>query len=275
MKKQARTNKLLIIGLCLLFTHLPLKATTPMGELWGTRFAAAFEYEPVKNLQLSLSEEMRFGGYDILDCLYSELGITYKPLSFLQLGFSYTAIANFKGNTDLPLHKTNYTTDLRHRATFDLTFSLKANQWKFSLRERVQATYRTTTVNLFEQPQTTWVLRSRLKASYKPRQHPIEPYLYIEPRLLMNGALWNTQNNLETATFIGHKDAYLNRYRFSLGTEWQVSDHNALDFYIIYDLLQDKEITAANNHNTAQLTTPISMQTNHYLAVCIAYTFSL
>ncbi|MBO7234511.1 MAG: DUF2490 domain-containing protein [Paludibacteraceae bacterium] len=273
MKKNIGTNKLLFLCICMM-SYLPLKATTPIAELWGARFAATFEYEPIKDLQISLSEELRLADYDILDCLYSEIGIAYKPLSFMQVGLSYTAITNFKGDTDLPLHNTNYTTDLRHRGTFDLTFSMKANQWKFSLRERIQATYRTTSVNLLEQPQTTWVLRSRLKAAYKPRRHPIEPYIYFEPRLLMNGALWNTKNSFETASFVGHQDAYFNRYRFSLGTEWQVTDHNALDFYLIYDLLQDKDITASNNPNP-QLTMPITMQTNHYLAVCIAYTFSL
>lgn len=267
---------------CLLigtFTHL--KAATPFSELWGLRFAAGIDYSPVNNLKLFASEEFRLGDYDILDCSYTEIGASYKILPFLETGLSYTAIINIKGDEGVALNEMNYKTDIRHRGTFDLTLSWKPGQWKFSLRERVQATYKAKNINNFQQPQTTWVLRSRLKAAYTSRRLPLEPYIYFEPRLLLNGATWTENATSETmfmnADFLNYNDVYFNRYRFSIGTEWQLTAQNSLDIYVIYDYLNEKEIDAYKEGGPLDgiLKMPITTSHNHYLAVGIAYTFSL
>lgn len=275
-----KRNHLIVLCCLLLGSYIHLHATTPAADMLGLRLSAKVKYEPINNLKLSASEEFRFGGYDLLDCSYTELGVSYDIFSFLEAGLSYTAIINFKGEEGVALHEMSYGIDFRHRGTFDLSFSWKAGQWKFSLRERVQATYRTENINNYQQPQTTWVLRSRLKAAYKSQRLPLAPYLYFEPRLLLNGATWSqeaTMNEFSTAQFTGYKDVYFNRYRVSIGTDWQLSNRNSLDFYLIYDYLVDKEIDAYKEGGGMEgvLKSPITTINSHYIALGIAYQFSI
>ena len=275
-------KKHLLILCCLLGSlFTAVQATTPVVDILGLRVSAKVDYSPVDDLHVFASEEFRLGGTDALDCSYTELGLSYNVCSFFKAGLSYTAILNFKGDESLPLNQMIYEVDFRHRGTLDLTFSLKSGQWKFSLRERVQATYRTKRPNIYQQSQTTWVLRNRLKVAYGPKKLPIEPYLYIEPRLLLNGASWASQgampSEFSTATFTGYKDLYFNRYRVSIGTEWQVTERNSMDFYLIYDYLRDAEISAYEPGHSQEgiLKSPVTMANSHYVALGIAYQFSL
>ena len=125
----------------------------------------------------------------------------------------------------------------------------------------------------------TWVLRSRLKASYEFRTVPLEPYAYIEPRLLLNGVKWTPESlgaDYESATFEGYKDAYFNRYRAALGIEWRLNSRNAIDFYCLYDKLYDKEIDARKEGSSKgiQLKMPITSFYSDRVSVGIAYKYS-
>lgn len=271
---------LLLLSCILTGFVMPLHASTPAAEVLGLRLSAKVSYEPVDHLQVFASEEFRFGGSDLLDCSYTEVGASYGALSFLKVGLSYTAILTMKGEAGLPLHAMQYKSDWRHRGTLDLTFSGKAGQWKFSLRERVQATYKMEQSNPYQQAPVTWVLRNRLKVAYKSQRFPLEPYVYIEPRLLLNGASWGkiaTSTDYGHATFGGYKDVYFNRYRVAIGSDWQVSDKHSLDIYLLYDYLNDKSINAykAGDVQEGMLKSPIHLQKKHYVALCVAYEFGL
>ena len=251
-------------------------------DAFGARVSAEVDYKIMKGMHVSVSEEVRFlGGSDIFDRSYSQVGFTYKICDYLKAGVSYTAVAVQKTKVEMPDTEeivTNWT-EWRHRVSGDLTASYKVGQWKFSLRERVQGTYKMRELNNYQQPQMGWVLRSRLKVAYEFRSVPLEPYAYFEPRLVLNGAKWgeeSTGDNYKDADFLGHKDVYMNRYRGAAGLEWTLDKRNSIDFYVLYDSLYDKEIDARKEDSKkgVQLKAPITGVSAQRVSVGIGYKYS-
>ncbi len=223
-----------------------LHADDDDSDSFGIRFSAEADYRIMSGLHVFVSEEVRLlGGSSVFDRSYSQMGVSYKICDNLKASVSYTGIVvNKITSTD---KAGEHRLEWRHRVSGDLTASFKAGQWKFSIRERIQGTYRMRELNNYQQPQMGWVLRSRLKVAYKFRTVPLEPYLYFEPRLLLNGAKWgpeSTGENYEDASFLGHKDVYVNRYRGAAGLEWKINKRNSIDFYCLFDHLYDKDIDA-------------------------------
>ena len=251
-------------------------------DAFGARVSAEVDYKIMKGMHVSVSEEVRFlGGSDIFDRSYSQVGFTYKICDYLKAGVSYTAVAVQKTKVEMPDTEeivTNWT-EWRHRVSGDLTASYKVGQWKFSLRERVQGTYKMRELNNYQQPQMGWVLRSRLKVAYEFRSVPLEPYAYFEPRLVLNGAKWgeeSTGDNYKDADFLGHKDVYMNRYRGAAGLEWALDKRNSIDFYVLYDSLYDKEIDARKEDSKkgVQLKAPITGVSAQRVSAGIGYKYS-
>ncbi len=224
-----------------------LHADDDDSDSFGIRFSGEADYRITNGLNVFVSEEIRLlGGSSIFDRSYSQIGLSYKICDYLKASASYTGIAVNKVETGLD-GTDEQRIEWRHRFSGDLTASFRAGQWKFSLRERIQGTYKTRELNNYQQPQTGWVLRSRLKVAYKCRTVPLEPYAYFEPRLLLNGAKWGPESvgqEYDDAAFLGHKDVYFNRYRGSAGLEWKVNRRNSFDFYCLFDHLYDKDIDA-------------------------------
>lgn len=239
----------------------------------GGRISASAEYKVAKGLEVKVGEEIRLNGDHLLDRFYTSAGVSYKITDWLKAGAEYTAIGVYKETDDY-----NFI-DWRHRVSADLTGTLKLGRLRLSLRERVQGTHKTAEKNNFQQPQTEWVLRSRIKASYKFRNVPLEPYVFFEPRLLFNGAKWSEEgvtSDYKSATFLGHKDVYFSRLRSSAGLEWKLNSRNSFDFYVLYDYLTDKEIDARKEGSKkgAQLKIPIETLHSHKLSICVGYKFS-
>lgn len=253
---------------------LSLRADNDDSDAFGVRFSGEVDYRIMSGLHVYASEELRLlGGTSVFDRSYTQAGLSYRICEYLKTAVSYTAIAVNK--QDLAGSHIEW----RHRVSGDIIANLRAGQWKFSLRERFQGTYRMCEVNNYQQPQMAWVLRSRLKASYEFRTVPLEPYAYIEPRLLLNGVKWTPESlgaDYESATFEDYKDAYFNRYRAALGIEWRLNSRNAIDFYCLYDKLYDKEIDARKEGSSKgiQLKMPITSFYSDRVSVGIAYKYS-
>lgn len=273
-----------ITALCAALFSAPVlvHADDDDSESFGARVSAEVDYKIMKGMHVNISEELRFfGGSHILDRSYSQVGFTYKFCDYLKAGVSYTAIAVQKSKTEIPDTEeitTNWT-EWRHRVSADLTASYKLGQWKFSLRERVQGTYKMRELNNFQQPQMGWALKSRLKVAYKFRSVPLEPYACFEPRLALNGAKWSGESlgeKYEDAEFLGHKDVYVSRYRGAAGLEWQLDRRSFIDFYVIYDSLYDKEIDARKEGSKkgVQLKAPITGVWSDRVSVGIGYKYS-
>ena len=251
-------------------------------DAFGVRLSGEVDYKIMKGMHVYASEELRFlGGTRFLDRSYTEAGFSYKVCDYLKAAVSYTAIAVSKSETVMPDTEeitTNWT-EWRHRVTGDLTASVKFGQFKLSLRERVQGTYKVRELNNYQQPQMGWVLRSRLKLSYDFRTVPLEPYAYFEPRLVLNGSKWGPESagdDYKKAEFLGHKDVYMNRYRGAAGLEWKISKRNSIDFYALYDYLYDKEIDARKEGSDkgVALKRPITGLSSSRVSVGIGYKYS-
>ena len=248
---------------------------------FGARFSADADYKIRRGLHAFVSEELRLGGTNLFDRSYTEIGISYRMTDYLKASVSYTAIAVYESEiTELDKNTriVRYWYAWRHRLTADITGTIKAGQWRFSLRERLQGTYKVGEINNFQQPQTAWVLRSRLKASYKFRPVPLQPYVYLEPRIIFNGAKWSSGAygpGYEESEFIGHNDVYMNRLRGALGIEWKLSSSHTIDFYGLYDRLWDKEIDARKEGSTkgVGLKAPIKQVTGNRISIGVGYKF--
>ncbi len=256
-----------------------LHADDDDSDSFGVRFSAEADYKVMNRLHVSVSEEIRLlGGSTVFDRSYSQVGVSYKICDCLKAAFSYTGIAVNKVNSTLD-GAGGQQIEWRHRVTGDLTASFKAGQWKFSLRERIQGTYKMRELNNYQQPQMGWVLRSRLKVAYKCRAVPLEPYMYFEPRLLLNGAEWgpeSTGKDYEDAAFLGHKDVYVNRYRGSAGVEWKLNRRSTFDFYCLFDHLYDKDIDARKEGSGkgVGLKKAVTGITSDRVSIGIGYKFS-
>ena len=275
----------MFMALCaaLFASPVVMSADVDDSDSFGARVSGEVDYKIMKGMHVYASEELRFmGGSRFLDRSYTEIGFSYKFNDYLKTAVSYTAIAVQKTETTMPdnVESTENWTEWRHRISADVTGSLKFGQWRFSLRERIQGTYKMRELNNYQQPQMGWVLRSRLKVAYKFRSVPLEPYAYFEPRLLLNGAKWSeeaiSENDFVTAEFLGHKDVYMNRYRGAAGLEWKLTKRNSLDFYFLYDRLFDKEIDARKEGSSkgVVLKAPITGIHANRMSVGVSYKYS-
>lgn len=259
-----------------------LAADEDDSDSFSTRISAEADYKVMRGLHIYASEELRLGGKDIMDRSYTELGTSYKINSHLKVALSYTAIAVYKSETtelENSMEVIRYWYDWRHRFSADIIGSFRIGQWRLSLRERIQGTYKTRELNNYQQPQTAWVLRSRFKVSYRFRSAPFEPYVSFEPRILLNGAEWSDDGMsplYEESVFIGHNDVYFNRFRGTAGVEWKLNSRHSLDFYGIFDYLRDKEIDARKEGSSKGtiLKTPIVWQTGYRVSIGVGYKFS-
>lgn len=248
-------------------------------EILGARITAEVDYRVTRGLHLFATEELRLGGRDIMDRFYTEAGVSYKITDFLKASLSYTAIGVYKSETtETPeaIYIRRWY-EWRHRVTGDLTASFKVGQWKFSIRERVQGTYRDAEINNYQRPQTSWVLRSRFKASYGFRSVPLEPYAYVEPRIMLNGARWSAEGaGYESAEFLGHDDVYFNRLRGVVGVGWRLDARNVLDFYILYEHELEKDIDARKEGSDkgVGLKVPVVMISSDKVALGVGYKYS-
>jgi hypothetical protein len=89
-------------------------------------------------------------------------------------------------------------------------------------------------------------LKSRFKVSWKPSK-TWEPYGYVEIRNTFNDpsftATYNTsRSTYSNVVFNGYNDVYINRYRGSLGVDWNVTKRQTFDFYVLFDRYRDKDI---------------------------------
>lgn len=259
-----------------------LHADEDDADTFGMRVSAEADYKIMEGMHVNVSEELRFfGGSHVLDRSYTQVGFSYKFLDFLKAGVSYTAICVHKSETAMSDTEeiTTHWAEWRHRVSGDLTASVKAGQWRFSLRERIQGTYKMRELNNYQQPQMSWALRSRLKVAYKFRSVPLEPYVYFEPRLLLNGSKWSDEGlgeDFANAEFLGHKDVYFNRYRAAAGIEWRLSKRNSLEFYLLYDNLYDKNIDARKEGSKkgVALKAPVTGYSANITSIGISYNYS-
>lgn len=188
---------------------------------------------------------------------YTTVGLSYAPLPYLRIGADYTlkVYGNKFTASDGTANAANEF--LRHRASFYVTGQYTVDNWKFSLREKLDANIRTDSVNLHEKPQTELILRHRLQAQYSVPGKPLKAYASVE--------LWNTLNQpVKYLNTYAVKNAYLkdgssnpyygqtnpfgqyiNEVRAQAGLRWRIDKRNTLSlaYRFTYGYSRDINIT--------------------------------
>lgn len=233
---------------------------------FGARVGVSIDKKIVKGLHVAADGEFRLSdNFSNLGRYQFGLGVSYKISPVFKLGAGYQFIEKKNSSAEWKP---------RHRFYADASVTLRAGDWRFSLKERLQLTHRSVN-NVYQSNPNSLALKSRFKVSYKGF-YSVTPYGYVEMRNVFNdpscSATWSTASEAYTDySFKGYTDAYVNRIRGSLGAEWKISKHHALDFYVLADYCYDKNVdTNSGGTKLKSLTYDQSFNT----ALCIGYQFS-
>lgn len=216
----------------------------------GARLSFSLDKKIAKGLHVSLEEEVRFdNNYGSFDRFHTTLTLSYKVLTNLKVGIGYAMINPY--STANSAFKSS-----RHRLMADVMYSYRFGDWSLSLKERLQATYRSGDMNEYQAPRTALALKSRLKLTYKAFRR-WEPYGYVEMRNTLNapvvkanynGTYYVTDGGSRTGEagwFLdGFSGWYVNRWRFAVGAEYRVSKASRLEASLMADWTTDKVVDA-------------------------------
>lgn len=232
------------------FQGLKAQTDVDLDSEFGGRLSVSIDKKLARGLHVSLEEEIRMdNNFGSFDRFHTTLGLSYKVSDYLKLGVGYAMIN--------PYSSSNSTfKSSRHRLMLDATGSLRFGDWRLSLRERFQATYRSGDMNEYQNPRTALTLKSRLKLSYKGLRR-IEPYAYVELRNTLNApvisASYDGTNYLTSALsqygeagwFIDSwSGVYVNRVRGSVGFDYRLSKASSIDVSLMADRIMDKIVDA-------------------------------
>ena len=199
------------------------------------RVEGAFEWEFAKDLSLEASVQMRLkNDLSTIDRIQTGIGINYEPIKYLNFGVNYILINGYDATAwDKP----------RHRANVNVEGKVKAGRFEFSLRERMQTTFRTDSVNRYEKMNPEIMLRSKFNVSYSIRHSRWTPYLMFELHNTLNAPKVVSNFKTEPLTC----DNYVARYRAGVGAKFKVSKKHRLDFYYYFDYNRSYDIDYKGN----------------------------
>ena len=226
-----------------------------LGTELGGRLAVSVDKKLARGLHVNVEEEIRFdNNFGAFDRFHTTVGVSYKVNDYLKIGAGYAWI--------LPYSTTDSTfKSSRHRLMVDVTGGVRVGDWRFSLRERFQATVRTGSFNAYQNPGTLLALKSRLKVQYKGLRR-MEPYASLELRNTLNAPSINASYNGtyyvfydeetdsysrsgEVGWFLdGFNKVYLNRLRGVLGVEYRLSKASTVDVSLMGDYVMDLVVDA-------------------------------
>lgn len=195
---------------------------------------------------------------------YTTVGLNYTPIPYLRIGADYTLkiIGNKITATDGTTVTRNPADEwIRHRAAFYLTGYYTYQDWKFSLREKLDVNIRTDSVNLHEKPKVVLALRHKLQAQYSIPGKPLKTSAFVE--------VWNTLNQpvkyLNTyavrdkegnATAYAGKSfgQYVSEVRAQIGIDWRIDRCNTLGlaYRYVYGYSRNVNITKTKTENGEQ-----------------------
>lgn len=232
------------------FQGLKAQTDVDLDSEFGGRLSVSVDKKLARGLHVSLEEEIRMdNNFGSFDRFHTTLGLSYKVNDYLKLGVGYAMINPYSSSNSA--FKSS-----RHRLMLDATGSLRFGDWRLSLRERFQATYRSGDMNEYQNPRTALTLKSRLKLSYKGLRR-IEPYAYVELRNTLNAPVISASydgTNYLTSALSQYGDAgwfidswtgvYINRVRGSVGFDYRLSKASSIDVSLMADRIMDKVVDA-------------------------------
>lgn len=237
----------------------PTRSTT--NDFTG-RFEGAFEWEVIDDLSLEAGVELRCNNdFMAIDRVHTSLGASYKVNKYFEFGGGYTLINRYKFDDqqwDRP----------RHRVNVNLRGSVKLGRVELSLRERLQTTMRTDSVNRYEKMPAELILRSRLMAEYKIRHTGWTPYVMFELNNTLNSPRPVANYKRDELSY----GLYITRYRLGLGAKLRITRNHRLDFFYYFDYNRDYNIDYKRNKGDLRSV----VQENEYRHIFgVAYKFKL
>lgn len=233
---------------------------------FGARVGVTVDKKIVKGLHIAADGEVRLSdNFSNLGRYQFGLGISYKISPVFKIGAGYTFIQKKNSSAEWKP---------RHRVYADASVTLRAGDWRFSLKERLQLTHRSVN-NVYQSNANSLALKSRFKVSYKGFSS-VTPYGYVEIRNVFNdpacSATWSTASlAYSDYSFKGYTDAYVNRVRGSMGLEWKLNKQHALDFYVLADYCYDKNV---DTNSSGTKLKSLTYDQSFNMALCIGYQFS-
>lgn len=232
------------------FPSVKAQTDVDLDPEFGGRLSVSVDKKLARGLHISLEEEIRMdNNFGSFDRFHTTLGLSYKVNDYLKLGVGY-AMINPYSSSDGAFKSS------RHRLMLDATGGLRFGDWRLSLRERFQATYRSGDMNEYQNPRTALTLKSRLKLSYKGLRR-LEPYAYVELRNTLNAPVISASydgTNYLTSALSQYGEAgwfidswsgmYVNRVRGSIGFEYRLSKASRIDISLLADRIVDKVVDA-------------------------------
>jgi hypothetical protein len=201
------------------------------------RVEGSFEWEPIDDLSFEAGLQLRLNNdLGTVDCFHTSFGAEYEACKNFSIGADYILINGYESDKrawDKP----------RHRLNVNLTGSVKLGRVELSLRERVQTTFRTDSVNLYEKPKNEVILRSRLMTEYSIRHTRWTPYVLFELHNTLNAP--KVVMNYKSDPFA--YDNYITRYRVGVGTKLRATRNHRLDFYYYFDYDRGYDIDYKGN----------------------------
>ena len=238
-----------LAGMLMLPGALKAQDDVSLDPEFGGRLSFSLDKKLAKGLHLSLEEEARMDdNFSSFNRLHTTVGLSYKVSRQLKFGVGYAMINPYSS-------KNSAFKNARHRLMVDGKYTLQHGDWQFSLKERLQATFRTGDYNAYQHTQPELALKSRLMAKYKGLGS-VTPYGYVELRhslasyaisAVQSGSTWVDDDGDgagEAGWFINGRKSYLNRVRASLGLDWRIDRRNTLGFYLLADYVNDYVIDA-------------------------------
>ena len=242
---------LTLTGLFLLFV-VPSWATTydaagsTTEQAVQLRTGAQFTKKWKQGVQLSFSEELRFNLYDVksgispknvaIDTSYG--ASFYKSYTTLSLAYAHPEFKYIKVDAGYTLRLlgnkgwSDPNEFLRHRVFFGVRGSYSGQIAKIYLRERVLCDMRTDSVNLLEQNQYNWLLRSRIGSEFTVPGKPVKPYLWLELENTLNVPEYQRKDGMQ----------YLSHVRTQAGVKWRLTKLSSLDFFYRFQYGYDRDI---------------------------------
>lgn len=244
----------------------------------GLRLSATAEKALAQGLHAYLSEEIRFdNNFGALDRFYTTIGLTYKINNYFKVGAGYALINPYSPTR-------GEFKSCRHRFMIDGRVRFQFGDWQLSLKERFQATYRSGDMNPYQNQRTALALKSRLKLLYKGIRR-FTPYAYVELRNTFKeptiNAHFDGTNYVtpekeiegEPGWFISDwNNAYINRIRYALGTEFRLTQHSRIDASFLADFLTET-VVDANKAGTKLKAYSIEKGFMGWLSVGYSYSF--
>ena len=231
---------------------------------FGARFSFTADYKIIKGLHVAASTEVRFvDTFSTFGRVDAGIGLSYKINNTFKLGGGYLFIDKLGSSGAW---------NPRHRFYLDGTATLRAGDWRFALKEKIQLTHRDYN-NLYEHNPNSLELKSRIKVSYKGLGEWV-PYTAVELRNVFNDPTCSATLNNGKYTdynFTGYNDMYLNRIRGTLGAEWEISKAHAIDFYLLGEYCYDKVLDVDKDGPTLK---SLTYSQTFNAALCVGYKFS-